>query len=135
MGEIADQIIDQMMWDQIPARARKRKAPRCPKCGGVPAAHKTKYGIKRECCGLWGWGQYAPLVDAETHQARQYAHKVFDSLWQSGLVGRSEAYALLAQEMRMHPNECHMKLMPKKTAWRVPAAVSAISKRLRGERT
>lgn len=107
----------------------------CPVCGGVPAVTHTQYGWRRDCCGLWGWGKTAPIVDAETHAARQYAHRVFDSLWQSGLVGRSRAYALLAQELGLTPDECHMKLMDKETAQRVPAAAHEIGKRLKGDPT
>ena len=106
----------------------------CPNCGRMPKTVHTPYGVKRECCGLWGWGRNAPLVDAETHQARQYAHRVFDSLWQSGLVGRSHAYALLAEELGLRPEDCHMKLMDKETASRVPAAAYTIGQRLKEKR-
>jgi 2-hydroxychromene-2-carboxylate isomerase len=71
-------------------------------------------------------------VDAETHAARQYAHRVFDSLWQNGIVGRSRAYALLAEELGLTPDQCHMKLIDKETAQRVPAAAHEIGKRLKG---
>ena len=107
----------------------------CPICGGTPKITNTAYGWRRDCCGLWAWGKNAPLVDAETHQARQYAHKVFDSLWQSGLVDRTRAYALLAKELDLSPAECHMKLMDKQTAWRVPSAAHRIGQRLKGNPT
>ena len=103
----------------------------CPTCGKKPRVVNTAYGVKRACCGLWGWGKTAPLVDAETHQARQYAHRVFDGLWQSGLVSRSHAYALLAQELGIDPSDCHMKLMDKATAQRVPQAAHTIWKRIK----
>lgn len=106
--------------------------PKCPKCGKIPKRTNTQHGWRRDCCGLWGWGKNAPIVDRETHAARQYAHKVFDSLWQSGLVDRSRAYALLAEELDLDPADCHMKLMDRETAERVPGAVHDISKRLRG---
>lgn len=106
----------------------------CPSCGGTPRSIKTQYGVKRECCGLWGWGENAPLVDRETHQARQYAHQVFDSLWKKENISRSRAYALLAEELGLHPDQCQMKLMDKETARRVPAATHAIWKReIKGE--
>ena len=54
------------------------------------------------------------------------------SLWQSGLVGRSRAYMLLAEELGLRPEDCRMKLMDRVTAERVPGAVYAISKRLKG---
>lgn len=139
MGEIADYYIDRMIErglnpDRMLRGPRKKmQGPKCPSCGRSPARRNTQYGIRRECCGLWAWGQNAPLVDAETHQARQYAHRVFDSLWQSGLVGRSRAYALLAKELGISSDKCHMKMMDKQTAARVPAAAHAIGKRLKGE--
>ena len=137
MDEEADYQIDRMLDRHMnPERtlrqAHRPKPPNCPSCGRKPKATHTQHGVKRECCGLWGWGKHAPLVSAETHQARQYAHKVFDSLWQSGLVDRSRAYALLAAELNLDPADCHMKLMDRETAERVPGAVHDISKRLRG---
>lgn len=143
MGEIADQIIDQLLDDEAEdfreRMARKewrdKKAAKCPKCGHKPKATHTQYGWRRDCCGLWGWGKNAPIVDRETHAARQYAHKVFDSLWESGLAGRSRAYALLAEKLDLDPADCHMKLMDRETAERVPGAVHDISKRLRGTPT
>lgn len=133
MGEIADDIFDEglhpRLWesDEVPGHW-------CPSCGGVPKRRNTQYGIKRECCGLWAWGKTAPLVDRETHQARQYAHRVFDSLWQSGLVSRTRAYKLLAEELGIDPADCHMKLMDKETARRVPFAAHDIGKRLKETR-
>lgn len=136
MGEQADYLIDQMMDGGFFNESRAmKKGPNCPKCGRQPRLTDTQYGWRRECCGLWGWGKNAPLVDRETHQARSYAHKVFDSLWQSGLVSRTRAYALLAEELGIDPADCHMKLMDKNTAQRVPAAAHKIGKRLKGEQT
>lgn len=138
MGEWADYYVDRMIDDGLnPERIRcgpqkKVRGPACPKCGRDPKQKHTSFGWRRDCCGLWGWGKDAPLVDAETHQARAYAHKVFDSLWQSGLVGRSRAYALLAAELGITPAECHMKLMDKETAWRVPEAAHRIGRKLKG---
>ena len=130
MGDFADQMAT-LFSDPMYAH----KASDCPKCGGTPKTVQTPYGVKRECCGLWAWGKNAPLVDRETHQARSYAHRVFDSLWQSGLVGRSRAYALLAAELGLLPEDCHMKLMDKETAGRVPAAAYVIGQRLKDGRT
>jgi hypothetical protein len=138
MGEFADYEIDRLIDEGFnPARAmryriKKTRGPACPKCDQQPKVTHTKFGWRRDCCGLWGWGESAPLVDKETHEARSYAHKVFDSLWQSGLVDRSRAYALLAQELGLTRDECHMKIMDKETARRVPAAAHEIGKRLKG---
>lgn len=137
MGEQADyeieRMLDRHMFVGKPSTRQLRKnGPPCPSCGRKPKLSNTQYGWRRDCCGLWGWGKTAPLVDRDTHQARSYAHKVFDSLWQSGLVGRSRAYALLAAELDLDPTDCHMKLMDRETADRVPGAVHTISKHLRG---
>lgn len=141
MGEQADYIIDRMIDEGFdPERAmrgrrKKKHGPACPQCGRQPRLTHTKFGWHRSCCGLWGWGKTAPLVDKETHEARSYAHKVFDSLWQSGLVDRSRAYDLLAKELGLIRDQCHMKIMDKETARRVPAAAHEIGKRLKGCQT
>ena len=136
MGEMADYEVERAINGWLnPRHEPRKKGPKCPICSGTPKLTHTQYGWRRDCCGLWGWGKFAPLVDKETHEARAYAHRVFDSLWQSGLVGRSHAYALLAQELDLTPDQCHMKLMDKTTAQRVPAAAHEIGKRLKGNRT
>ena len=91
----------------------------CPKCGKMSLQTETKYGTRNTCCGLWSWG-FAPLVDAETHEARKKAHSSFDVLWKKGLYDRSEAYSLLADELEIDEDDCHMKLMDKETASKVP---------------
>ena len=95
------------------------EAYKCPKCNKPPARTETKFGTRYDCCGLWAWGDY-PLVDADTHEARKFAHRVFDQLWVSGAYTRSEAYTALADELGLSPDECHMKLMNAETAQRVP---------------
>ncbi len=99
--------------------------PTCPRCGRRAYAVDTRYGIRHDHCGLWSWGG-APLVDAETHEARKAAHAAFDTLWQVHGLRRGEAYKLLAAEMKMTRDRCHMKLMDKHAAWRVPFAVRKI---------
>lgn len=82
----------------------------CPRCGGEPKQTATKFGLRLDCCGLWAWG-YNQLVDAETHDARKAAHAAFDPIWQSGLMGRGEAYRTLAKAMGLSSEDCHMKKM------------------------
>jgi hypothetical protein len=86
-------------------------ASNCPTCGAIPAVTITHYGPRRECCGLWSWGEDAPLVSAETHAVRIKAHVAFDRLWKSGQMSRSKAYKELAKAMGLHKRDCHMKLM------------------------
>jgi len=90
----------------------------CPICHATPTVTQTRYGPRRSCCGLWAWGD-APLVDAETHEARRAAHEAFDPIWESGHMTRSAAYALLADRLGLEPDECHMKQMDAVTARRV----------------
>lgn len=108
--------------------AHTRARPKCPKCGRVALEVKTRYGLRNKCCDLWSWDRH-PLVDAETHKARNEAHAAFDKLWRKGVekvMGRNEAHAALADQMNLAPEQCHMKLMDADTAHRVPIAVQAI---------
>lgn len=47
---------------------------------------------------------------------------------------RSEAYEVLAREMNMTIDECHMKLMSEAQAKRVPAIATMILEKLRADR-
>lgn len=100
-------------------------ARNCPVCEEVPRRIKTKYGIKRECCGLWAWGN-KPLAGALTHEARKRAHLAFDRLWQDGHLSRSEAYRRLSKAMGLPVNDAHMSTMDAPTANKVPDAVRRI---------
>lgn len=95
---------------------------RCPKCGQEARRVKTRYGTRNSHCDLWSWDN-APLVDAETHEARKAAHAAFDQLWKSGRVKRGTAYKMLAEELGLSRADCHMKIMDAATAKRVLAAV------------
>lgn len=111
------------------AEAHSRDIPICPKCGNVAGEAVTQYGIRNQCdpCGLWSWDRY-PLVDGETHHARKVAHAAFDHLWRGEGMKRGDAYKLLAAELGLDRRDCHIKLMDKETAARVPAAVERIRK-------
>jgi len=108
--------------------AKRRPIPKCPKCGNKAVERETRYGKRNMCCDLWSWDRH-PLVDAETHAARNEAHKTFDALWRGTSMKRSDAYRMLAEEMNLAPEQCHMKLMDADTAHRVPVAVQAIKDR------
>lgn len=99
----------------------------CPSCGNPAKTTDTKYGRRDDCrpCGLHSWAG-KPLEDQATLDARQAAHDAFDTLWREGSYTRSEAYRLLAQELDITTDECHMAQMDKATALRVPYAVIAI---------
>lgn len=105
--------------------AKRKPIPTCPICGNLAKEQETSYGIRSTCCGLWSWDRF-PLVDAETHEARREAHRVFDKLWKFGGLSRSEAYKLLAKELAMEIVECHIKMMSKGMVKQVPDAVRRI---------
>ena len=79
----------------------------CPECGCVAEQVKTRFGIRHQHCGLWSWG-YKPLVSAETHEARKKAHIVFDEVWKSGKMSRSEAYRRLSEALNLPNDRCHI---------------------------
>lgn len=54
-------------------------------------------------------------ADAATRTARQRLHAVFDPVWKSGRMGRREAYAWLAQKLRIEFDACHVSLFDKAT--------------------
>lgn len=101
----------------------------CPKCGKEAYWQKTKYGMRHSCCGLWSWGG-APLVDKDTHEARKAAHEAFDVIWKEYGYSRSVAYEMLADDLKLTRNDCHMKLMDAETAKKVPEIAEAIIKDL-----
>lgn len=81
---------------------------------------------------MWSWGD-KPLVDAETHEARQKAHEAFDPLWKTGRMTRNEAYSALQWATGLSEKNCHMARMDAERAKRVPAAVEKIIAVLDGE--
>ena len=75
---------------------RDRLFYRCPKCGAYVGAH----GATGEPLGS--------MADDTLRAARRRAHREFDSLWQSGRMSRSDAYAWLSSELDIPPAECHI---------------------------
>lgn len=112
----------------------KARAPRCPLCGAVAIKENTPYGPKYTHCGLWAWGRH-PLVDGATHRARRAAHAAFDPIWQSGRMGRSQAYHALAEALGIDARDCHMKLMSRAMAERVPGIAKQLLSALLGPPT
>ena len=87
----------------------------CPVCGKPVIGVQSKYGVRHECCGLWGYdGRH--LVPALTHQMRQAAHSVFDRMWQSRQMSRTDAYKWMQKAMDLPPEKCHIALMDEDTA-------------------
>lgn len=104
------------------------RAPICPKCGSEAIEVQSRWGKKHVCCDLWSYGG-KPLVDRATHQARIAAHAAFDPLWNRHGFARSEAYRLLAEELNIPGEECHMGSMPLPLLKLVPGAALRIMQR------
>ena len=104
-------------------------APVCPKCNAAAQKTLTRYGVRYDCCGMWAWGNH-PLADAATHEARKRAHEAFDMLWHgpNAKMGRGEAYRRLRAMLGLNEPDCHMKVMDRETALRVPAAAERIGR-------
>lgn len=98
----------------------ERPPVHCPECGELAAETKTRFGIRSDCCGLWSWNRY-PLVSREVHLARNAAHNAFDNLWESGLVKRDTAYAMLSDRLG---RQAHIKEMTLEELQKVPGWVT-----------
>lgn len=102
-----------------------QRVPVCPRCGEQSVIVDNRFNKKYACCGLWSWGE-KPLVDAETHLARQAAHAAFDSLWLDKTMSRGKAYKALSIALGVPEREAHMAIMSKELARQVPQAVAKI---------
>jgi hypothetical protein len=102
-----------------------QRVPVCPRCGEQSVIVDNRFNKKYACCGLWSWGE-KPLVDAETHLARQAAHAAFDSLWLAKTMSRGKAYEALSIALGVPEREAHMAIMSKELARQVPQAVAKI---------
>ena len=105
------------------------KHPTCPTCGQPARLTITKHGDRHDCCGLWSWGG-KPLADYATHLARRCAHNAFDPLWRRYRVPRGKAYKMLAEELGLTQEECHMSIMTAEQASRVPPVIVKLKQRL-----
>lgn len=71
------------------------------------------------------------LADAPTRQARTRAKAVFNPIWQSRRMTRSEAYAWLAGQLGIvNVEECHIGWFDVQTCQRVVAACLQLAKRV-----
>lgn len=50
------------------------------------------------------------LANAQLRGAKQWAHAVFDPMWQSKRMTRRDAYLWLSKQMGISVNECHIGL-------------------------
>ena len=59
-------------------------------------------------------GTFYPLgymADKKTRQKRRYLHCLFDPLWNSRAMSRSDAYDWLAEQLDISPDACHISMM------------------------
>jgi hypothetical protein len=102
--------------------------PICPYCrkpskrvsGKEVYPHRPDLGGKRfylcSPCGAWvgcheRTGEpFGRLANAALRRAKQRAHAAFDPIWENGPMDRGEAYAWLASELGIAPEDCHIGL-------------------------
>lgn len=48
------------------------------------------------------------LANAELRKAKSAAHKIFDDIWRSGYMSRSQAYSWLAGQLGIEKKDCHI---------------------------
>lgn len=69
---------------------------RCEPCDAYVGCHgKTKKPLGR-------------LANAGLRKLKMAAHRSFDRLWKDGEMGRSDAYAWLAEQLDIPGDECHI---------------------------
>lgn len=96
----------------------------CADCGSEMTLKKGKFG-KFYSCNRWPecrGGQSAhpsgkPMGragDAETRAARTKAHTAFDTLWQSGVMTRAQAYIWMQRELKIPRSDAHISLFTKR---------------------
>lgn len=68
----------------------------CSDCGAAVGCHpNTEIPLGR-------------MADKKTRQLRARAHAVFDPIWRSQAMTRSEAYNMLARHLNIPPQDCHI---------------------------
>lgn len=50
---------------------------------------------------------YGILANKEMREIRKECHAIFDEIWKSGEMTRSEAYSLLSRKMGISKEKCH----------------------------
>lgn len=63
------------------------------------------------------------LAGARLRKAKSQAHAAFDPLWRDGEMDRNQAYAWLAGELGIEPEDCHIGEFDVDTCKRVVALV------------
>ena len=105
------------------------KNPSCPYCGnksdGVnglavypdrPDLHNKWFYRCHPCDAYVGChpntkNPLGRLANAELRKYKSMAHRAFDPIWKTKAMKRSDAYKVLAAEMRIQPSECHIGML------------------------
>lgn len=80
---------------------------------GLPALARRRF-YKCDPCHAWVGchpGTIKPLgrlANAPLRRARVKAHDRFDRLWRGGRMKRTDAYAWLAEQLGIKPEDCHI---------------------------
>ncbi len=91
---------------------RDLKFYRCEPCEAYVGCHKgTTNPLGR-------------LADAELRKAKMAAHAVFDPIWRSGRMKRTQAYQWLAAQLGIDPKDCHIGMFDVDTCCRVASICS-----------
>ena len=82
----------------------------CRPCDAYVGCHKKHHKYNPN-----GDKPFGILANKELRDLKVTAHRVFDPLWQSSGMTRTQAYRWLAYELQIPQNECHFGLFDKET--------------------
>jgi hypothetical protein len=84
----------------------KKKMWLCEPCDAYVGCHRDGKPLGR-------------LANAELRQIRMKTHALFDPVWKSGRMTRSEAYARLAKKLNIPKKKCHIGMFDVEDCQRV----------------
>lgn len=104
------ELLENLPEDHKPTK-RKRHIVVCGECGERMHLYGRQYVC--QCCsskhGAHPDGKPLGIpADKKTCHARRKAHEVFDVLWKSGRINRSQAYTILRRIMNLTIQEAHI---------------------------
>lgn len=76
------------------------------------------------------WTDSIPITQP-LGRLKQQAHDLFDPIWQTGLLSRSQAYEVLAAALGVPEPQAHMSVMTRENLIRVPLIARALFLRLK----
>lgn len=124
------------------------KNPMCPYCGQKSSLvkgdviyphllrlHEKNFYLCNPCNAYVGChpntdNPLGRLANAELRKNKLLAHNVFDKLWKSGKMSRSEAYKMLAEKMRIECKDCHIGMFTVMQCKQVMAICIPITKEM-----